>query len=63
MNHNQEWRFQYFNGWLPPGPIDNSFIHDPAIRAICDRIDQRKVEIAKYVRGRYAGIFLVPDKE
>ena len=62
MNNNQEWRFQYFNGWLPPGLIDNSYISDPEIRALCDRIDARKVEIAKYVRGRYAGSLLQPDK-
>jgi hypothetical protein len=63
MNNNQEWRYQYFNGWLPPGPVDNSWIHNSEIRAICDRIDARKVAIAQYVRKRYSGIFLVPDKE
>jgi hypothetical protein len=62
MNNNQEWRFQYFNGWLPRGPIDNSGVVDPEIRAICDRIDARKVGIAMYVRRKYAGFLTVDVK-
>lgn len=49
------WRDQYHNGWLPRGgeaPL-NLWICDPAIRALCDRIDAKKVEIALYVRVRY----------
>jgi hypothetical protein len=61
--NNQDWRFQYFNGWLPKDPIDNSGVSDPAMRVLCDRIDARKVEIAKYVRNRYSRHLLQPDKE
>lgn len=48
------WRDQYHNGWLPKmEPVLNFWIADPAMRALCDRIDAKKVEIARWVRVRY----------
>lgn len=49
------WRDQYHNGWLPRGGVAplNFWICDPAMRLLCDRIDARKVEIAKWVRLHY----------
>lgn len=59
------WRDQYHNGWLPKSgeaPL-NFWIADPHIRALCDRIDVKKVEIAHYVRSRYPRHLLRGDDE
>lgn len=62
MRGSQEWRYQYFNGWLPLGEVFLNYSFDPGMKQLLDRIDARKIEIAKYVRAKYPRHMLEPDR-
>lgn len=58
MNNSNEWQYQYFNGWLPPGvkcveDMVPRFYSDPEIMEACNNLDRNKVRIALWVRGAY----------
>lgn len=54
----EEWRFRYFDGWLPLRPVVHVKYEDPEITAACMAIDIRKVQIANGVRERYDPVLL-----
>ena len=47
------WRCRYFDGWLPKRPPKPPTGNYTEMDLICFQIDQRKVEIANYVRDEY----------
>lgn len=48
-----EWRYRFFDGWLPLRPVVHVEYDDPEITVACRNIDERKVAIANWVRGSY----------
>ena len=54
----EEWRFRYFDGWLPLRPVVHVKFEDPEITEACRVIDMRKIEIANWVRGVYDSALL-----
>ena len=47
------WRCRWFDGWLPLREVRPMAYDDFEVTAACKAIDQRKVEIAHFVRGTY----------
>jgi hypothetical protein len=47
------WRCRWFDGWLPLREVRPLAYDDFEVAAACKAIDQRKVEIAHFVRGTY----------
>lgn len=48
------WKCQYHQGWLPKrDPYPEGWVPKNEMDLICKAIDERKIEIAKYVQGRY----------
>lgn len=61
----EEWRYRYFDGWLPLRPVVHRTYDDREITAACRTIDERKIRIALGVRAEYdpALLELPPEQE